>query len=163
MFPQKAGRGLGQLVFQLGAVGSVPLGDEEDAAHQVPFGDHRGGHGHPVLAVALGHGQLIAAGVAVGGAGVHDLRQLGTDGLFQQLPPGAAGDSDDAVPVTDGGDAVGGFAQAVADLGGKIPQLPDGGIFLENQLPILIGENLQRVAFTDAHGAADLFGDDHAA
>lgn len=156
LFSQEAGRGLGQFAFQLGSGAAASLGNEKDTAHQIPFGDDRSRHRYPVLAVPRCHRQLVAAGVAVGSPGVYQLCQLRADGLFQQLPPCAAGNGNDAVPVTYGGDALRGFAQAVANLGGKVPQLANGGILLEDQLPILIGENLQGVAVTDNIDIVDL-------
>ena len=57
----------------------------------------------------------------------------------------------------------GSLAQAVADLSGEVRDLPDGGILFEDELPVLVCEDLQRVALADAHGAADLLGDHHPA
>ena len=58
---------------------------------------------------------------------------------------------------------LGAVAESIAELGGKILQPAQQGILLENDLAILGGVDLQRVAFPDTHGAADLLGDHHAA
>ena len=53
--------------------------------------------------------------------------------------------------------------EGVGILSGKGGQLSDGGVFFENDLSFVVGENFQRVTLTDSHGAADLLGDDHTA
>ena len=164
LFSQKQRYGLGQLVLHLGARDAAPRRHEQHAAHHVALRQDRGRHRQAKALVLRGHGHAAAAALmTIGPPPLHDLVELGAERLVQQLPPGAARDGDDRVPVADGGDAVGGLAQAVADLRGKIRQLPDGGILFKDQLPVLVGEDLQRVTLADAHGAADLLGDHHPA
>ena len=52
----------------------------------------------------------------------------------------------------------GGAIQHLAILRCDAAQLADRGVLLKNDLPLVADENLQRVALTDAHGPADLFG-----
>ena len=49
--------------------------------------------------------------------------------------------------------------RGVAELGGEVLQSADEGVLLENDFPVPCGVDLQRVALTDTHGAADLLGD----
>lgn len=46
----------------------------------------------------------------------------------------------------------GSLAQAVADLSGEVRDLPDGGILFEDELPVLVCEDLQRVEIMDLYG-----------
>ena len=99
----------------------------------------------------------------VNSARLHDLLELGGNTLFKELAPAPSGHGDDDVPVADGGHAVRGLVQRIAYLRREIRELPNGRVLLKNDLPVLVRKNLQRVALADAHGAADLFGDDYAA
>ena len=63
------------------------------------------------------------------------------------------------VPVGDGGGEIRVAGQGVAELGGEVLQPADEGVLLENDFPVPCGVDLQRVALTDTHGAADLLGD----
>ena len=153
-----------QLQFHLSAGSAALGGDKEHAAHHIALGEDRRRHRQTIAIILRGYRHAAAAVlVAVGVPLVHDLGQGLADGLVQQLPPPAAGDGDHRIPIADRGDGVCSLAQAVADLPGKFRQLPHGGVFLEDQLTILVRENLQRVTLADTHGAADLLGDHHPA
>ena len=52
----------------------------------------------------------------------------------------------------------GGAKQDLAILSGNAAQLADGGILLKDDLPLVADEDLQRVALPNAHGSADLLG-----
>ena len=101
--------------------------------------------------------------MAVGDAFFHDFAELETHALVGKLAFAGARYRNKGVAVTDYRRKVGGFFKALAKLLRKIGQLPDRRVFLENQLPVLIGENLQRVALADAQSAADLLGNNNAA
>ncbi len=51
----------------------------------------------------------------------------------------------------------GSLAQAVADLSGEVRDLPDGGILFEDELPVLVCEDLQRVEILDLYGSMRTF------
>ena len=160
---QKGRHRLGQLVLRL-PCGLLVGGEEQHQAQHVALAQdgrgHRGGEAAETL--AGGHG-LVAAVPQPDLAILHDLLQGLGDGLAQQLTLAHTRHSDDGVTVSDGGGELRAAAEGVAELGGKVLQPAQQGIFLENDLAILGRVNLQRVAFTDTHGAADLLGDHHAA
>ena len=93
----------------------------------------------------------------------HKLLHLGRNSPVYKLPLAGACGGDDAVPVSDDGGEIRGPGQDIAELGRKILQTADKGILLKNNLAVTGGEDLQGVALADTHGAADLFGDHHAA
>ena len=55
------------------------------------------------------------------------------------------------------------FATVLGQLACEGAQLAHGRIFLEDDLAVAVGVDLQRIALADAHGPSDLLGDDHAA
>ena len=131
------------------------------AAPPLPPADGRG-HGHGVALIGLGDRQRAGIGRILAARG-HELLKLAADAPLEQLPLAAAGHGDDGVAVAHGGDRPGGLVQRIADLHGELGQLAHRGILFKNDLPVGVGVDLQRVALADAHGAADLLGDDHAA
>ena len=54
-----------------------------------------------------------------------------------------------------------GFVNGLADLVGKFVQSTQHGIFFEDDFPVLVRVDLQRVALSNPHSSADLLGDDH--
>ena len=161
MLSQEGGHGLGQLILPL--AGDLALRrQEQHQAQHVPLAENGRGHGGGVAVVSVGDGQgLVRALAAVDAALLHDPGQSLGQGLAQQLPLSGAGDGDHGVPVGDGGGEAAGAVEGVAELRRKVLQSPQQGILLENDLPLPGGVDLQRVALTDAHGAADLLGNDH--
>ncbi len=164
MPPQEGRDGLGQLVLGVAGDGGGLGADEQHQPQQVPLRQNGGGHVGQQLVAAVGDGEgLPLAGVLVDAAALHDLLQLGGDALAHQLPFAAAGHGNDRVPVRHGADAAGGAAHSVAQLPGKVLHAPQQGVFLENDLAVPAGVDLQRVALPDAHGTADLLGNDDSA
>ena len=152
---------MGQLILPL--AGDLALRrQEQHQAQHVPLAENGRGHGGGVAVVSVGDGQgLVRALAAVDAALLHDPGQSLGQGLAQQLPLSGAGDGDHGVPVGDSGGEAAGAVEGVAELRRKVLQSPQQGILLENDLPLPGGVDLQRVALTDAHGAADLLGNDH--
>ena len=64
------------------------------------------------------------------------------------------------IPVTDDHGESAGFVKHFGVGAGKVGKLPQWRILFENDLAIVVGVDLQGVPLADAHGAADLFGDD---
>ena len=137
-------------------------GHEQHAAEHIALGEDGRGNGDGVALVRVDDRQRAAVGRVLA-ARAHELFELAADAPVEQLTPAAAGHGDDGVAVAHGGNAAGGLVQRVADLRGELGQFAHRGILLENDLPVGVGVDLQRVALADAHGAADLLGDDHAA
>ena len=81
--------------------------------------------------------------------------------MADELPFSGPCGGNDAISIGDGGSKVGGVGQGVAELGGKVLQPADEGIFLKNNFSVPSGEDLQRVALADTHGAAYLLGNYH--
>ena len=77
---------------------------------------------------------------------------------LQHLPPADAADRHHMIPVGNEHRKTGGAIQHLAILRCDAAQLADGGVLLKNDLSLVADENLQRVALTDTHGPADLFG-----
>ena len=155
--------GLRQLTLRVPGQ-TAAVGDEQHRAQHVALAEHGSGYGGGERLVVLadtGHG--AQPGEVVDAALGHDLLQLIGHSLAQQLPLAGARHGDHGVPVGDGGGEVGAAAQCVTELGGKVLQPADEGVFLEDDLPLPRGVDLQRVTLADAHGAADLLGDDNAA
>ena len=94
--------------------------------------------------------------ILIDAAVLHNLLQLGGNALAQQLPLGAAGHGNDAVPVCHGTDGPGGTAHSLAKLGRKIIQPAHEGILFEDDLAIPAGIDLQRITVTDNIGTKDL-------
>ena len=161
---QKTGDGLGQgvLCFSHGQV--VLLAEEDHAAQHVPLGQNGRGGGDDVALRVVAHGQRGLAGLMlVDLPALHDLGQGGGDALVGQLPPAAAGDGEAGVPVGDGDELARALVQGLAQLAGEIRQAAHEGVFLKHDAALAVGEDLQGVPLPDAHGAADLLGDDHPA
>ena len=164
MTPQKGGDGLGQLEFGFSGNSPGRCADEEHQTQQIALRQNGGGHGGGEGIQSLGdrNGPPVSA-VLIDLAAFHDLFQLRCDALAHKLPLAAAGHGNDGVPVGDGADAAGGAAHGLTQLGGKVLHAAQQGLFFENHLAVPAGVDLQRVALPDAHGAADLLGDDHSA
>ena len=77
---------------------------------------------------------------------------------LQYLPPTDAADCHHMVPVGNEHRKTGGAIQHLAILRSDAAQFADRGVLLKNDLSLVAHKNLQRVAFTNAHGPADLFG-----
>lgn len=160
---QEGGYGLGQLVLALSRVLIDPGGKQHQSQYiSLTEDGGRGGGEQVVAALANWHSGVSLASL-VNAASLHELLQLRREGTADELPLARAGGGDDAVPVGDNGSEIGGAGQGVAELGGKVLQAADEGILLKNDLSVPGGEDLQRVALTDPHGAADLLGDYHPA
>ena len=108
---------------------------------------------------ALSETGSLPGAVLIDAALLHDLLQLRRKVLAQQLPLPGPGYGHDAVPVGNSGGEIRVAGQGVAELGGEVLQSADEGVLLENDFPVPCGVDLQRVALTDTHGAADLLGD----
>lgn len=77
---------------------------------------------------------------------------------LQYLPPTDAADCHHMVPVGNEHRKTGGAIQHLAILRRNAAKLADRGILLKNDLPLVTDKDLQRIALTNAHGPADLFG-----
>lgn len=154
---------LRKLVLHVGGGRAAAGADKQNAAHDVALGYDRGCDGNAVALIGVGQGDAASAVLTEGAAVFHYALKLRAYALVEKLTLCPTRHGDDGVTVADGGDGVGGLVQAVAYLSGEIAQLADGGVFFEDDFPVLVGEDLQRVAFTDTHGAADLFGNDDSA
>ena len=162
MAAQKGGDGLGQLVLRVSGGGSPFGGNKQHQPQQVTFRQDGGRHGGGQLVVAVADRDGLAVpGVLVDPAALHDLLQLRRDPLAQQLPLAAAGHGDHRVPVRDGAHTAGGAAHSLAKLRSEVLHTTQQRVLLKDDLAVPAGVDLQRVALPDAHGAADLFGDDH--
>ena len=164
MLAEKAGDGLGELVFRL-VCAAFPLGaDEEHEPQRVAFGNDGRSDERAVAVERLGDiDAALARRGAVDAASFHDLLKLGADALADEVAPRAACRGDNAVAVGDGDRRASRFAQRFAKLRGKLVHAAHKGIFFENDLSVLARVDLQRVALADTHGAADLLGDDNTA
>ena len=158
LFCQKQRRQLHELLLGF-ADRQIPR-DQCNAAAQVPARDdgldcagadmrRRGRDGQAAFAV----GHLARR---------HGLFQLGRQRPAVDFAPYAAPRGDNAVAVADGAGVPAGFVHGFAHLGGKGAQLADRGILFKNNAAARVGKNFERLAFADAHGAADFFGDDNA-
>ena len=161
---EKAGNGLCELVFRVTRARFALRADKKHEAQRVALGDDGGGDGRAVTVERFGdEDAALARHGAVDAAVLHDLLELGTDALADEVAARAARRGDDAVAVGDGDSRTGGLAEGVAQLRGKLVHAAHEGILFENDLAVLARVDLQRVAFADAHGAADLLGDDDTA
>ena len=95
-----------------------------------------------------GFDQVVAVGVAVIAALLHQFFQRHGIGFVHQLPLGGAGEGDDALPIGHGGDAPGVGADGITHLGGKILQIPHGRILAEDHTAVFFRVNFQRVALS---------------
>ena len=160
LLAEKTGDRLRKREFYVRARPAAVLADKQHTAHHIALGYDRCGDGHAEFLLAVGNRDTAAAVEAIGAAPLHDVLKSCGDALIHKLTLSPAGNCDHRVPVADCGDSVGGFVQAVAYLRCKVGQLADGGVFFENDLAVLVGVNLQRVALADAHCAADLLRND---
>ena len=136
--------GAGKLLLALAAFRPL-LGEKQHRADDVALAeDGRGDLGREGgVPLADRHGRS-GGGAAVEGAALHQRAELGADGLSRELAARGPGRGDHAVPVADHGRALGGLLDALAQIGGKVRQLADGGVFFEDQLAVLLREDLQR-------------------
>ena len=135
---------------------------KQHQSQQVALRQNGGGYVDRQVFHAVGHGHGCAAGLkAVDAAVFHQLLQFGGDALAQQFPAAAPRHGDDGVPVGDGAELAGAAVHGVAQLGGEVLHAVHQGVFLEDDLPVPVGINFQRVSLPDTHGTTDLFWDHH--
>ena len=161
---QKSGGHSHGFALSLVRAGGAVIGQQAHRAGHIAAYQHRGGaQQHPGRTLTGQHGFFRVAGTLVGFTGIHQLFQRLTDAAVGQLPPAAAADGQDAVPVGHKGRKRELAAEHLRILGGKGVYLPDGRILFKDHLPISGGKDLQWVSPPDALGAADLLGDHHPA
>ena len=140
------------------------FGGEQHQAQHVPLAEDGRRRGRVKSLVIRADGKRhISPALLVNAALLHELLHLGREGAANEIPLAGAGGGNDAVPVGDNGRQLGGPGQGVAELSGKVLQPANERILLKNDLAVPGGEDLQGVTLADTHGAADLFGDHHAA
>ena len=164
MLAEEACDGLCELVFCFADIRVAFAADKEHQPERVALGDDRRGDGGAVAVKRFRdkNAALIRRGL-IDAAVLHDLLELGGDALADQIAARAAGSGDDAVTVGHGDGGAGGFAQGFTDLRSKLVNTAHERVLFKNHFALLAGIDLQRVAFADAHGAADFFRDDDSA
>lgn len=163
LLAQKSGDRGGELDLHLcGGIGCRAR-NKHHAAHDIALGYDGGGYRNIVLVASANKGNAGRFGGGIQLTAVENVGKLIADGLIDKLLLWNACAGDNTVSVANGGDAVAGFVERVADLRGEVGQLSDGGVFFENYLAVLFGVNLQRVAVAYAQSAADFLRDDDAA
>ena len=161
---QEAGDGLQQGPF--GLTGNpAPFGvRQQQTAQHIALGDDGGGQRDEEAGFALRDQEGGCAGlVLVELTRFQDVLQGRGDRFLHPFPPNQTSQGDDAVPVGDDGRLMNGLVDGLADLTGKFAQATHHGVFFEDDFPVLVRVDLQRVALPNPHGPADLFGDDHPA
>ena len=127
----RGGGGIGGYMGGDHATDDVTLADD---GHSAPY-DMGGAVAGDVL------GLVFVARVE--GAALHDVLQGFGEGFVGVLPLGDARTGDDGIAVADGHGQAAGLMQGLGVLPRKGGQLPDGGIFLEDDLSLAVGVDLQ--------------------
>ena len=160
--------GLRHLELGVAHAGALFAAKQQHRTNGLAVGDDGGEHLGRVAALLLlaGHGDGLAAGLAVDGHGLpvgDGGFQVVADGLIPQFLLADAAGRHHLVTIDDARDVPQGAEQRLRVILGEGGHFADGGVLLEDDLAIPVGVDFQRVALADPQGPANLLGNDHPA